>query len=273
MRDVVYALGHAPREVRRLEHQADILRPLTLRLLRESGLQPDMRVLDIGTGAGDVAMLAAEIVGNGGSVIGIDRNDAVLTRARARAEAARMPQVRFEQADLKQAHALGTFDLVVCRFVLMHQADPVAFLRSAAALVGNGGRLAALELASRKEHCLASPRLDLYDEIIAEIFESFALAGSDLAVGLRLVDLFTKAGLPEPQLCSEAPVGGPASPIPVWAVQTWASMRPTFEKLGRPSHLDPDPDLILDRLCSAAEASSAQFVGPLSIAACVTLAR
>ena len=62
--------------------QAAILKPITERLLREAGLTPGLRVLDLGCGCGDVAMLAAELVGPNGTVVGIDRSADVLAVAR-----------------------------------------------------------------------------------------------------------------------------------------------------------------------------------------------
>jgi cyclopropane fatty-acyl-phospholipid synthase-like methyltransferase len=56
-----YVLGHAPEEPQRLIFQATILRPITARLLHEAGIGPDMRVLDLGCGVGDVTMLVAEM--------------------------------------------------------------------------------------------------------------------------------------------------------------------------------------------------------------------
>jgi cyclopropane fatty-acyl-phospholipid synthase-like methyltransferase len=49
-----YVLGHSKQELRRLMLQADNLRPITMRLLREIGLVQGMRVVDLGCGAGDV---------------------------------------------------------------------------------------------------------------------------------------------------------------------------------------------------------------------------
>ena len=49
--------------MRRLVLQAELLKPITERLLREAGIKPGMRILDLGSGAGDVAMLAATLVG------------------------------------------------------------------------------------------------------------------------------------------------------------------------------------------------------------------
>ena len=51
-----------------------MLRPITERLLRNAGIDAGMRVLDLGCGAGDVSMLAAELVGPQGSIVGIDRS-------------------------------------------------------------------------------------------------------------------------------------------------------------------------------------------------------
>ena len=58
-----YELGHERRELERLDEQAQIVRPITLRLFREAGIAQGMRVLDVGSGAGHVAFLAAELVG------------------------------------------------------------------------------------------------------------------------------------------------------------------------------------------------------------------
>jgi ubiquinone/menaquinone biosynthesis C-methylase UbiE len=82
-----YALGHSNREVDRLSAQARLLEPLTREFLSQAGIVPGMRVLDVGSGAGDVAFLAAELVGDTGTVIGTDRAPGVLAIARARAEA------------------------------------------------------------------------------------------------------------------------------------------------------------------------------------------
>ena len=44
----------------RLQDQADIINPFPRRLFEDAGIGPDMRVLDVGSGMGDVALLAAE---------------------------------------------------------------------------------------------------------------------------------------------------------------------------------------------------------------------
>ena len=84
-----YALGHAPTEIRRLGIQAALLRPITTRLLQGLGVSPGMRILDAGWGAGDVTLLAADLVCESGAVVGIDRSEAAILAARARAATAK----------------------------------------------------------------------------------------------------------------------------------------------------------------------------------------
>ena len=58
-----YVFGHSDVELRRLAFQAALVEPVTRRLLVEAGVTSGMRVLDVGTGRGDVAFLVAELVG------------------------------------------------------------------------------------------------------------------------------------------------------------------------------------------------------------------
>ena len=64
--DGAYALGYSDDEFRRLERQGDYYRDLTKDVLVRAGMGPGMRVLDVGCGVGDVALIAAGLVGQGG---------------------------------------------------------------------------------------------------------------------------------------------------------------------------------------------------------------
>lgn len=88
------------------------------------------RVLDLGSGVGDVAMLAAGLVGSSGSVIGIERDARAINRARSRAAEAGLANVVFVQSDIDAYAPHTTFDAVVGRYVLQFLPDPVATLRS-----------------------------------------------------------------------------------------------------------------------------------------------
>src|SRR5712671_227119 len=123
MPDVPYVLGHSRAELRRLMLQAAILRPITARLLREAGLTPGMRVLDLGCGSGDVAMLAAELVGPNGAFVGIDRSAEALAVARERATAG-YANIEFRESAAEDFVDQAPFDLAIGRYVLVHQGNP-----------------------------------------------------------------------------------------------------------------------------------------------------
>ena len=64
-----YILGHADLEIERLQLQADIIAGVTRRLIRECGIGPGMRVLDIGTATG---FFAFEFARRGAHVTAVD---------------------------------------------------------------------------------------------------------------------------------------------------------------------------------------------------------
>ncbi len=61
--DPAYVFERSSDEYLRLTRQAALFEPMTERLFRDAGITPGMRVLDVGSGVGDVALLAARLVG------------------------------------------------------------------------------------------------------------------------------------------------------------------------------------------------------------------
>jgi 2-polyprenyl-3-methyl-5-hydroxy-6-metoxy-1,4-benzoquinol methylase len=116
-----YALGSTDAEHERLIQQAARIAPLTERFFREAGIGPGQRVLDIGSGVGDVAMLAARLVGPSGEVMGVERDPRSIARARARVAEADLRNVTFTQSDVNQIQSSKPFDAVVGRFILMYR--------------------------------------------------------------------------------------------------------------------------------------------------------
>ena len=125
-----YVLGHTDAEHERLIRQAKRLAPCTERFFRAAGIGPGQRVLDLGSGVGDVAMLAARLVGSAGEVVGVERDLGSITRARARVAEAGLHNVRFTQADVGEIASDQPFDAAVGRFILMFIPDPLPVLRS-----------------------------------------------------------------------------------------------------------------------------------------------
>src|SRR6266702_830989 len=125
-----YALGYTDAEQERLIRQAALIAPYTERLFREAGIGVGHRVLDLGSGMGDVSMLVARLVGASGEVVGIERDATSIARAEARVASAGLRNVKFTQRDVNQVSGDEPFDAAVGRFILMFLPDPLSVLRS-----------------------------------------------------------------------------------------------------------------------------------------------
>src|SRR6266481_2348378 len=192
-----YALGSTDAEQARLIRQAALLAPFTERFFRGAGIGPGQRVLDIGSGVGDVAMLAARLVGSSGEVVGIERDPKSIAKARARVAEAGLRNVSFTQTDVSQIPDSEPFDAAVGRFILMWLPDPVAALRSLSRLVRPGGVFAFLEPSWAHVLALLAP-LPLWFATASIIHETFLRTGANPEMGPELYHLFEEAGLLAP---------------------------------------------------------------------------
>ncbi len=201
-----YILGHSDRELERLHRQALLIDPITRQFLIEAGISPGMRVLDVGSGAGDVACLAAELVGTSGEVVGVDRSTAALARARVRAHSRSFSNVTFIERDLSEMAFDQSFDAAIGRYVLCFQHDPVAILRTIKTLVRPGGLIVFHE--PDREQMRSYPSAPTYDRACRWVGESYRRAGVDVRVGVKLHSTFLNAGLAAPTMRLHAIIGG-----------------------------------------------------------------
>ena len=114
-----YELGHSDRELKRLRLQADLIDPFTREFYRAAGLEQGMRVLDVGSGGGDAALVAAELVGEGGQVVGVDIAPAAVAAAQARVDALGKRNITFLQGHVDRLEFVEKFDAAVGRYVLI----------------------------------------------------------------------------------------------------------------------------------------------------------
>jgi len=191
-----YPFQSSDGERQRLIAQGELLAPLTERLFRKAGISPGMRVLDIGSGSGDVALLAARLVGPSGSVIGVDRDPAQVAFAARRAQAAGLGNLRFVTGDFREVVLDSPVDAIVGRLVLMYAADPLDALSRALRHLKPGGVIALQESVIDYQGPVFIEPLDCLAARAAEWFRAgFRQAGVQPRMGMRLFGLMRAAGL------------------------------------------------------------------------------
>jgi ubiquinone/menaquinone biosynthesis C-methylase UbiE len=262
-----YLLGHADAEVQRLLLlQAHLYEQPTEQALRAAGLEPGMRVLDIGCGPGDVSLIAARLVGPTGRVIGIDASPDIVALARKRAVENGVTTVSFERSTVDDITLDEPVDAVIGRLILMHLPEPVAALRRLATLVRPGGVIAFCDFDMTAARSV--PWLPTWETAAEAIASTFRGAGLDPQFGTTLHRLFRHAGLGTPTLTTSAPVGtAKDTEHAAYVANSWRLMLPVAERLGAVDPRLADPEALQSNLCNEIAAADGMAVLPALITA------
>jgi len=241
-----YALGYTNAEHDRLIRQATLMAPITERVFREAGISAGQRVLDLGSGLGDVSIVAAKLVGPSGEVVGVERDANSIARARVRAAEAELHNVSFLQTDVNGISSEKPFDAVVGRFILMFLPDPLSVLKSVARLVRPGGVLAFQEPTWVAMLAMAA-RFPLWSRVLGTIHETFLRSGVNPEMGLDLHRIFQQMGLPAPSMHIDMLLGSDASLVSIFS-DLLSSVRPVAEQRGVPLDELGDFDTLAARI-------------------------
>lgn len=150
-------------------------------------LLPPLDVADVGCGEGYLTLEAARWAR---SVIGIDRSDEVLERARALAARRRVTNVQWKKGDLSRLPLRdASLDVVLLSQSLHHAADPEDALAEAVRVLKPGGRVLVLDL---REHDQAwvrnrfgDQRLGFADAELESLLRGAGLGDVRVNVGAR----------------------------------------------------------------------------------------
>lgn len=166
--------------------QADWTRSTRLWLYRQAGLGQAGAVLEVGCGTGVIAAELARVTS--ARVVGLDLDEASLAFAQRQES-----DVSYVCGD---AQALsfpgGSFDVVVCHYLLLWVADPARAMREMARAVRPGGHVLACaepDYGGRVDH---PPELAALGRLQTEALRQ---QGADPEIGRRLGELFAAAGL------------------------------------------------------------------------------
>ncbi|HXV78209.1 MAG TPA: methyltransferase domain-containing protein [Candidatus Polarisedimenticolaceae bacterium] len=189
-----YIHGFAPAEQRRLTLMQGILNDEELRHLDLDGVR---RILDVGSGLGQMTRALARAAGPAATVVGVERDERQLEEAVRQAEGAdEASRVEFRQGRAERLPLTpgerGSFDLAHCRFLLEHVTDPLAVVREMVGAVRAGGRIVLID----DDHELLRlwPVADYVEQVWRIYWESYRDRGHDPLIGRRLAGLLREAG-------------------------------------------------------------------------------
>jgi SAM-dependent methyltransferase len=193
-----YVLATGAGALGRLLMLHDIYGPPGKRALLKAGLKPGMYVADFGCGVGAMTRSLAEMVSPSGSAMGIDLYESQLLQAAHLCAEARLENVllwKAEACDTKLPDNM--FDLVYCRFLLIHLSDPAACLREMKRVVKPGGIIFVEDGDLKSGGSVPSSALNRF----GRLFELLGpKKGLDYRLGRDLYHLVMRAGFEDVQI-------------------------------------------------------------------------
>ncbi len=161
-----------------------------------AGVNPGETVLDLGSGAGIDAFLAAREVGPAGRVIGVDMTPAMIQRARANAEQVGHANVEFRLGEIEHLPVeTASVDVIISNCVINLSPDKPRVFREAHRVLKPGGRLLVSDLV-----WLESPPAEIRDSVEALVG---CLAGASLKEDY--LALIREAGFRDVEVMAEHP--------------------------------------------------------------------
>jgi len=204
--------------LRLLEHEYD---PSTIRHLIDLGVREGWRCLEVGPGAGSIARWLGERVGSRGQVVAADIDPRFLGDLD-------VPNIEVRRLDIMRDELeVGSYDVVHCRFLLMHMPDPEAVLQRMISALRPGGWV----LAEEPDHVSVEavdaehPRADAFNDAFRKRIRLLTDAGiMDLRMGRSLPTLFANVGLVDIANEGVARIARGGDTTSLVQVPTWAAI-------------------------------------------------
>ncbi len=199
--EYVLATGEAAAQRLRILHS--IYGAGARRVLQQAGIRPGMRVADLGCGTGMVTQLLAELVGPTGQVIGVDFSGAQIKQARELLPPTLTNVTFIEGSATDTGLNPESFDLVYCRFLLIHLTEPELALREMHKLLKPNGVLVCEDGDLTSAGSEPPSELHAFSDLFGRLGPTW---GVDYTLGRRLFRMVLNANFSSPEITFNQPV-------------------------------------------------------------------
>ena len=252
-----YVLAQGSNAARRLEGIHKVWGPGMMRIAKEAGLQPGMRLADFGCGVGTALESFAEYLGPHGHLTGVDISSAQLDEARQRLTNAgamdfHLVETPAESTPLKS----DSYDFVYSRYLLIHLIDPILAVHEMLRVLKPGG---ILFIDDGDLSTVFSSPPSAGDEFSRIFMELGAKRGVDYSLGRRLHTLMAGAGVNDIHVHVEHPayLRGDEKRIIAWSIE---ETKPAVVSTGL--HTEDEIDAIIVEMHKATDDETMLFSVP-----------
>jgi len=255
-----YVLGTHDAEVERLAFQHEVWRGEVATAWRAAGIGGGSRVVDVGAGPGCASLDLAEIVGESGQVLAVERSGRFLSLLGAEAQARGYAQLRTAELDLmRDAIPASGFDAAWCRWVACFVPDPALLVRRMAECLRSGGTAVFHEYVEYHSYGLLPPSAPV-EAFVDAVFESWRAHGGDPDIARVLPRLLVDAGFAIRSVRPIARAARPGETLWQWPTGFIRTNVPRMVELGtRTESWGRD---VLDAVARAEEDPASVFITP-----------
>jgi SAM-dependent methyltransferase len=214
-----YVLATGKAAVHRLWLLHSIYSPAAKRVLLQAGLRPGMNIADFGCGVGATTRMFSELTGRFGRVVGIDVHAAQLEEARQACANGGFANVTFLHADACDTKLpANSFDLVYCRFLLLHLPNPADCVSEMYRVLKPGGVLVLEDGDLESAESIPPSAMNAFGELFSRLGP---IRGVNYSISRDLFHMLKAAGIPEPRVEIHQPAiaSGDARFFLKWSVQ------------------------------------------------------
>ncbi len=188
MSEYLFEGQQGDQEFARLQMVEGLFDPLTKRQLERAGLKQGQQCLELGAGAGSIMKWMGGIVGADGTVVGVDKSVNYLTGFTD-------PRFQVVEGDFLELEFQQQFDIVHCRYVLIHNQRSKEILQRLYDILKPGGMLVAEEPDFRSAKLLNLTQRDDRWSVNNAICRAFEERNLNPQFGLELPQSVAELGL------------------------------------------------------------------------------